>query len=106
MAKVFYDRETRHRMVADMYQNGYTDIEIAEEMGYKTTEHVKVILRKMGMLENESAIDVPKVLALKKAGWSMGMIVQEFGRKYTQKEISSAVIDWQRRRNGRPDCKG
>ena len=40
---------------------------------------------------------MPKVLALRRAGWHMAEILYELGQKYTAKQIIDAVNEYDRR---------
>lgn len=98
--KLMYDVPTRKRIVADMWRKGYTEVEIANEIGYTSAEHVTKLLRKLGLRDEEMMIDVPKVIALQRAGWTMDQIVEEFDQKYTAEQLKEAVRKWKERRNG------
>ena len=91
-----YDKDTRYKIVAEMHRKGYTDIEIADEIGYAPS-HVRTVLKRLGLLDH-TELDVPKVLALKEAGWSIDRIVGEFGKKFTSDEIKDAVRAWEAKR--------
>lgn len=84
------DRKERQKLIPVLWKEGKSPLEICDELGYKTPEYVIVVLKKLGLYEDQR-IDVPKVLALQKAGWTMDMIEQEFNYRYTQEEIAAAV---------------
>jgi DNA-directed RNA polymerase specialized sigma subunit len=94
----------RRQKMRDMYEEGYSLQEICDELGYKTTDYVEYALRKMGVYRaDEFGIDVPKVKALKAAGWTMQQIIAEFGHRYTATEINKALALERERRKQKPD---
>lgn len=96
MGRLRYDFETRSRMVKEMYLEGMSTQEIANELGYSSSDQIRSILRRLGFKNGEYVMDVPKVLALKKAGWSMAMIVDEFSNRYTATQIENEVEKWRK----------
>lgn len=98
------DVEERRKQMRQMYEDGYTLPEICEELGYKTTEYVQDELRKLGVyVKYPFGIDVPKVLALRRAGWDMKKIIEEFNHEYTATQINMAVAFENERRANRND---
>lgn len=87
----------RRKKAAEMYQEGYSVHDICAELGFTSPEYVRTILKDLGVWpEQMYDIDVPKVLALRKAGWHMSQILDEFRNQYTAKQIMEAVERWDR----------
>ena len=86
-------------MIRD-YRNGMSIEAMRIKYDYSSDTAVRHVLRKQGELPQapgrwaEKPIDVPKVLALSKAGWPIGRIVEEFSNEYTAEEIRKAVREW------------
>ena len=86
-------------MIRD-YRNGMSIEAMRIKYDYSSDTAVRHVLRKQGELPQapgrwaEKPIDVPKVLALSKAGWPIGKIVEEFSNEYTAEEIRKAVREW------------
>ena len=96
------DKPGRRKKAAEMYQDGYSVHDICAELGFTSEEYVRTILKDLGVWpEQLHGIDVPKVLALRRAGWHMAQILEEFNGKYTAKQIMEAVQRWDscKRRN-------
>lgn len=70
--------QPRHTVaeLVSLYESGMDDDEIALKLGYKGSEHVRNVLRKAGVWRNDR-LDKGKVMALHKAGWSIGDIAME-----------------------------
>jgi len=79
-----------------LYLQGYDLAYISEEMGI-TPGYIEDCLKKMKVWQDYGGIDVPKVLALRKAGWHMAEILYELGQKYTAKQVIEAVNEYDRR---------
>ena len=92
--------EVRMKQLREMYLQGYDLAYICEEMGYKTQKTAINYLRIMGVYEGNK-LDVNKVIALKRAGWLIDQIVDEFNHKYTAKQIIEAVNEYKREHNER-----
>lgn len=90
--------ESRLEKMKNLYLQGNTVEEICDMLGYKTVSHVIYRLSQMGVYETQCDIDVPKVLALQKAGWDMPAIVNEFGYTFTASQIIDAVNKYGRRK--------
>lgn len=90
--------ESRLEKMKNLYLQGNTVEEICDILGYKTAKHVEYRLSQMGVYETQCDIDVPKVLALQKAGWNMPAIINEFGYTFTAKQIIDAVNRYGRRK--------
>lgn len=99
--KLKYDIPARKRIVADMWRKGYTKVEIANEIGYTSIGHVTSLLNKLGLRGEEMMIDVPKVLALQRAGWTLDQILDEFDGDFTAEQVNTAVRKWKEKRNER-----
>ena len=97
MGRRMEPQEVRLAQLRELYTNGCTIAEICKEMGFKTPETPINYLKEMGIYEDYGGIDVPKVLALRRAGWHMADILDEFGGKYTADEIMDAVNEYDRR---------
>ena len=86
-------------MIRD-YRNGMSIEKMRIKYDYSSDTAVRHVLRKQGELPQapgrwaEKPIDVPKVLALSKAGWPIGKIVEEFNNEYTAEEIRKAVDEY------------
>lgn len=88
-------RSERKAMIPELFEQGKSIEEICEELGYKDPRYVEQTLRELDMFpEALYGIDVPKVWALRKAGWTMDQIIDEFGHKFTSKQIQEAVTSW------------
>lgn len=98
MTRLLYDVENRKKIVREMYLEGRTELEIADRIGYKSTKHVKATIRKLGLRVDCPIIDVPKVLALRKAGWQTEQIIEEFGYKFSADQIEEEVKKYARRK--------
>lgn len=93
-------RKFNYDTIRKMAMDGFTAQEIAAEVGAQSAEHIKVLVRKM---KREIAqpvgrppiarqkIDVGKVRALQRAGWSIGKIYYELGMMYPVEEIRKAM---------------
>jgi len=79
--------QPRHTVaeLVSLYESGMDDDEIALKLGYKGSEHVRNVLRKAGVWRNDR-LDKGKVLALHKAGWSIGDIAMECAASIEQIE--------------------
>ena len=97
MGRRMEPQEVRLAMLRELYLSGHTIGEICKEMGYKTPETPINYLRNMGIYEDYGGIDVPKVLALRRAGWHMADIRYELGNKFTAEQIIDAVNEYDRR---------
>lgn len=97
------NKPERRKKAAEMYQGGYSVHDICAELGFTSPEYVRTILKDYGVWpEQMYDIDVPKVLALRKAGWHMSQILDEFRNQYTAEQIMEAVNKWdqsKRRKN-------
>lgn len=83
------------QQIPELFREGKDVYEIADILGYKSPGYIRTVLREQNMLpEQKYGIDVPKVLALRKAGWHMDRIIDEFGHNYTSKQIMKAVDEW------------
>lgn len=76
--------------IRELYLQGMSMADVAEEVGAKSVSFVRTILRDEGLIV-EYGIDIGKVKALKKAGWSISEIEYELGWKYTAQEIEDAL---------------
>lgn len=93
-------RKFNYDTIRKMAMDGFTAQEIAAEVGAQSAEHIKVLVRKM---KREIAqpvgrppiarqkLDVGKVRALQRAGWSIGKIYYELGMMYPVEEIRKAM---------------
>ena len=93
-------RKFNYDTIRKMAMDGFTAQEIAAEIGAQSAEHIKVLVRKM---KREIAqpvgrppiarqkLDVGKVRALQRAGWSIGNIYYELGMMYPVEEIRKAM---------------
>ena len=93
-------RKFNYDTIRKMAIDGFTAQEIAAEVGAQSAEHIKVLVRKM---KREIAqpvgrppiarqkLDVGKVRALQRAGWSIGKIYYELGMMYPVEEIRKAM---------------
>ena len=93
-------RRFNYDTIRKMAMDGFTAQEIAAEVGAQSAEHIKVLVRKM---KREIAqpvgrppiarqkLDVGKVRALQRAGWSIGKIYYELGMMYPVEEIRKAM---------------
>ena len=86
-----YDRA----QLADLCEQGYTAKEIAERVGAASIQYVKEVLAGMGLCPAEppknGELDIPKVKALSRAGWSVEKIRNEFGYQFTADQIEEAI---------------
>lgn len=98
-----FDRD----QIIRMDQDGFTPKEIQYAIGAKSTYHIKAILQKYkrekgilppakekpGIHKEPSPVplDVRKVKALQKAGWTIDKIWDEFGGRYPVSEIRKAM---------------
>ena len=87
----------RNALYAEDYRKGMTVTQIQRKYGAKSDSIVRHALKKEGLWtpkryeKKDKPIDVPKVLALLAAHWSMNEIVSEFGHVYTKEQILEAV---------------
>ena len=88
--------DVRMNRMKTLYLQGYDLAYISEEMDC-TPGYIKQCLQRMGVWFDYGGIDVPKVLALRKAGWHMAEILYELGQKYTAKQVIDAVTEYDRR---------
>ncbi len=92
-------RKKHARMVKD-HENGMSLEDIRQKYNYATLGAVRYVLRKHGKDPEtpgrwgDRPLDVPKVMALQRAGWQMDKIVEEFSNEYTAEEIRKAVREW------------
>lgn len=98
-------KEERRARVKELYESGHTVEEICKIMRYKTQESVIYILKRLGIYETYGGIDVPKVLALREAGWHMADILTEFDHRFTARQIMDAVNEYDRRHKHGEDKK-
>lgn len=99
-----HDPKARRRKMIEMYKEGYSLSEICETLEYKDTDYIVQTLKRYGLYKgNRSGIDVPKVLALKKAGWTMKDIVEEFNHDFTVTEINMAIAEEKERSEKRKE---
>ena len=93
-------RKKHKAMLAD-FNAGMSAEDIQKKYNYATLGAVRYVLRKHGKDPETTGrwgdrpLDVPKVLALSRAGWPIGKIVEEFSNEYTAEEIRKAVKEWQ-----------
>ena len=88
--------QVRMDRMKELYEQGYDLAYISEEMGV-TPGYIEDCLKKMGVWYDYGGIDVPKVLALRRAGWHMADIRYELGNKFTAEQIINAVNEYDRR---------
>ncbi len=92
--------EEKYKQMIRDYRNGMSVEDMRIKYDYSSDTAVRHVLRKLGEMPQtperpkEKPLDVPKVLALSRAGWPIGKIVEEFDRKYTPEQIRKAVIEW------------
>lgn len=92
--------ERKYKMMIRDYRNGMSIEKMKVKYDYTTITAVRHVLRKQGELPQspgrwaEKPLDVPKVLALSRAGWSIGKIVEEFNNEYSEEQIRKAVREW------------
>lgn len=92
-------RKKHKAMIAD-FNAGMSTEDIQKKYGYETLGAVRYVLRKHGKEPDlpgrwgDRPLDVPKVLALSRAGWPIGKIVEEFNNEYTEEQIRKAVKEW------------
>ena len=93
-------RKFNYDTIRKMAMDGFTAQEIAAEVGAQSAEHIKVLVRKMKKENPQPAgrppiarqkLDVGKVRALQRAGWSIGKIYYELGMMYPVEEIRKAM---------------
>ena len=93
-------RKFDYEKIREMAMDGFTAKEIAAEIGAQSAEHIKVLVRKMKKENPQPAgrppiarqkLDVGKVRALQRAGWSIGKIYYELGMMYPVEEIRKAM---------------
>lgn len=84
-------RKLDREKMCQMFMDGYSYDEIANETGAKSVAVVKDLIRACGIRQKENRIDVGKAKALRRAGWTIDMIVNEFGYNFTAKEIEEAL---------------
>ena len=93
-------RKFNYDTIRKMAMDGFTAQEIAAEVGAQSAEHIKVLVRKMKKenpqpvgrpSKNDKTLDVGKVRALQRAGWSIGKIYYELGMMYSVEEIRKAM---------------
>ena len=64
------NKPERRKKAAEMYTEGYSVHDICAELGFTSPEYVRTVLKDLGVWpEQMHGIDVPKVLALRRAGW-------------------------------------
>lgn len=68
-------RVTPEEMIR-LYQSGMEMEDIRDQYGYKNINFIRSVLRDAGVLE-KTTIDVGKINALHKAGWSLKKIAME-----------------------------
>lgn len=90
----------RNALYAEDFRKGMTVTQIQRKYGVKSDSIVRHALKKEGLWtpkryeKKDKPIDVPKVLALLAANWSMNEIVSEFGHVYTKEQIEDAVAEY------------
>jgi hypothetical protein len=88
----------RQGKAIEMYKAGAQLEEITAKLGYVHDDYVRGLLKQRGLLRPEdqekAELDVPKVLALKRAGWSMVKIADEFENRFTVAEINMEVAKY------------
>lgn len=99
-------RQFDHADIIRMDQEGLTPAEIANVIGAKSTYHLRKIIRdhkrgidpewrakqKPGVSKPEFIpLDVGKVKALQKAGWTLNDIYREFSGRYPVEQIKEAM---------------
>ena len=93
-------RKFNYDTIRKMAMDGFTAQEIAAEIGAQSAEHIKVLVRKMKREIVQPVgrppiarqkLDVGKVRALQRAGWSIGKIYYELGMMYPVEEIRKAM---------------
>lgn len=89
-------RSERRAKIFELYEDGKSIDEICSILGYHRPEYVRSVLREEGipLAEKPNGIDVPKVLALRKAGWHMADILEELGNEFTAEQVIQAVEDY------------
>ena len=96
-----------HDMIYRLDAEGYSATEIAEMIGAKSNYHVRELIRNhrretdpnwrvckaRGRPQKTEVIplDVGKVRALRRAGWSLPKIYNEFSGRFTMERISEAL---------------
>lgn len=89
----------KRRQIVELWNQGYSVLDIRDLMEYKCSHSIETQLRLAGINpKGSSGLDVPKVLALMKAKWSMDKIVEEFNYDYSEDEIKAAVASEAERR--------
>jgi hypothetical protein len=93
-------RKFDYEVIRKMAMDGFTAQEIAAEVGAQSAEHIKVLVRKMKREIVQPVgrppiarqkLDVGKVRALQRAGWSIGKIYYELGMMYPVEDIRKAM---------------
>ena len=98
-------RQFDYEKIIRMDEQGFTPFEIADAIGAKSTYHIRTIIRrhkrklnpdlrpkqKPGRTEEYTPLDIGKVKALQKAGWSIEKIFKEFGERYPVARIREAM---------------
>jgi len=79
--------------IVRMYKQGYTDQEIANAVGSSSWRTIDDLLVKLGVRnqKRETTLDVPKVRALAKAGWTVEEIEYEFAWRFGIEQIRDAL---------------
>lgn len=92
--------ERKYKMMIRDYRSGMSIEKMRIKYDYSSDTAVRHVLRKQGELPQtperpkEKPLDVPKVLALSRAGWPIEKIVEEFSNEYTEEQIRKAVKEW------------
>lgn len=86
-------------IIIRMYMNGDSLDDIAKKAKVTSSGYVEAILENEKMLgkclkRSGVVLDVAKARGLKKAGWSMWKIFDEFGGVFTVPEITAAIKDY------------
>lgn len=94
-----------HDMIYRLDAEGYSATEIAEMIGAKSNYHVRELIRNhrretdpnwrvcrgRSRKQDTLPIDAGKVRALRKAGWSLSKIYNEFSGKFPMEEICAVL---------------
>ena len=62
--------------MTELYRGGMSTEEIAQAHGYKNDKYIRERLKQIGLYDN-NRIDVGKIRALRKAGWTISAIAFE-----------------------------
>ena len=98
-------RKFDHDEIIRLYEEGNTPTEIRDIIGAKSTYHLRTIIRKHQRKKDPSQnakqkpgrkdelvkLDERKVRALQNAGWSAERIFDEFGGRYSIREIREVM---------------